>query len=144
LRAAAIYGKPIVDDASYFIRFGAGEQTANATPALVPKFALRCTRRIKLKTSATADETSGIAFWVDLNVNMAISPTHESLGQEGSFRANEDTLSFKTKSASGSIETDYEINRITGALSAHSIQNGHEVATQSGQCEKSESLDPKF
>ena len=89
-------------------------------------------------------DNTGIAFWVDLNVNMATSPTHESFGQERSFKATEDTLSFKAKSASGSIETDYEINRITGALSAHSIQNGQEVATQSGQCEKSDSLDPKF
>jgi hypothetical protein len=189
LGAAAIYGKPIIDDASYFIRFGPDADSqlqaiivkqqwaigstratatclgllalnasakqnplawsmtfsaANATPALVPKFALRCTRRIKLKTKATADELGSIAFWVDLNVNMATSPTHESFGQEGSFKATEDTLSFKARSASGSIETDYEINRITGALLAHSFQNGQEVATQSGQCEKSESLEPKF
>jgi hypothetical protein len=196
LGAAAIYGKPIVDDASYFIRFGPDADSqlqtfiikqqwtigptratatclgllsldatakqdplvwsivfsaANTTPALVPKFALRCTRRAKLKARASTDEMSGIAFWVDLNVNMATRPTHESFGDEGSFKATEDTLSFKATSAmpktatsNGRLETNYEINRFTGALSGHSILDGQEVAELSGKCEKSESLDPKF
>jgi hypothetical protein len=189
LSTAAKFGKPLIDDGSYLVRFGEEPDThvqtviikqqwdvgptritancygilsgtadasamaraftwnivfsaTNATPAVVPKFALRCTRQMRDKMATAPRELGEMAFWVDLNTNMVTGPTHESLGDPGSFKATGTTISFNQTTPAVIIK--YEIDRLTGALSGNYFQRDVWFGTISGQCEKHESLEPKF
>ena len=94
------------------------------------------------KMSAAPEDVSEIAFWVDLNTNMATGQTHEDFGNPGSFKATEGAFSFSQTTPA--IVINYEIDRMTGALSAAYYQKGVWFGTIDGHCEKSESLEAKF
>ena len=94
------------------------------------------------KMSGAPEDVGEIAFWVDLNTNMATGPTHEYFDNPGSFKTTEAAISFSQTTPA--VVINYEIDRMTGALSAAYYQKGVWFGTIKGHCEKSESLDAKF
>jgi hypothetical protein len=114
----------------------------SGTPQQTPTFALRCSRQILFRDETAPRGLSDMYVIVDVDGGVMKNLNHSQMSDANSFVHSETEFSFRvtTKTA----QTDYSINRISGALRATTTLDKKTMANISGMCEKTDVSRRKF
>ena len=106
---------------------------------LVPKFALTCSRQMALVGEpGTASDIGPISLWIDPGKRVALTPDFTLFASHVQMGAN----SIRFEHVDGSKSWRYTLDTGSGALSAHVLEDGKQVAAVSGECTKVSDLTP--
>ena len=115
------------------------------TEKLVPKFALRCTRKLKtIYRPGVINELPELNVWVDTRGKRLTDIDDVPISDTNSFQANDREIRFRIRGAN-TVIADYVLDRVSGALSAQvSDQRNPVVGKVIGTCEKTDTIEKKF
>ncbi len=119
----------------------------SATPKLVPKFALHCTRKFEsLYQRGSVREMPDLVIWVDTHSKHVTNASNVPISDLNTFQATDREIKFKVTGAK-KIVIEYALDRVTGSLSAEVSDESNPnpvVARISGRCDKTDTIEKKF
>ncbi len=126
-----------MDTAEFFWSMKYAHQSA--IPKLVPKFALRCTRKFEWTNHpGSFRELDDLVVWIDTNSKHVTNAKRISIEDLNTFQATDSVIEFKiTRDKTVSA---YTLNRITGSLTGILNQDNRIMARISGKCEKTDTI----
>jgi hypothetical protein len=111
---------------------------------LVPKFALRCTRKSRMNFGDREQrDLPDQVFWVDTYSERVTNASGQIISDTDSFQATDLEIKFK-QTGENKMVFAYVLDRVGGSLSVTIHDKQWVAATINGKCEKSEAIEKKF
>jgi len=123
----------------------------SATDKLIPKFALRCTRKMEFEFKpGFVREMPDLVIWVDIRSAHITNASNQPISDLHTFQADDREIKFKISGTSANqmkLVTEYTLDRVTGSLNAALTDLSYPnviAARIRGRCDKTDTIEKKF